>query len=102
VTPFRRTIGVLALGVVLAGTGCAGGDDAPTEVVLVTHDSFAISPAVKQAFEAESGLMSVTGEPGGQPQKVGVAVTDVFTGVYSATAILAALLQRGITLQFTA
>ena len=41
--------------------------------------------------------MSVTGEPDGQPQKVGVAVTDVFTGVYSATAILAALLQRART-----
>jgi crotonobetainyl-CoA:carnitine CoA-transferase CaiB-like acyl-CoA transferase len=44
-----------------------------------------------------SGLMSVTGEPDGQPQKVGVAVTDIFTGVYSATAILAALVQRGRT-----
>jgi crotonobetainyl-CoA:carnitine CoA-transferase CaiB-like acyl-CoA transferase len=44
-----------------------------------------------------SGLMSVTGEPTSQPQKVGVAVTDVFTGVYAATAILAALVQRGTT-----
>ena len=41
--------------------------------------------------------MSVTGDPTGQPQKVGVAVTDIFTGVYSATAILAALVQRGRT-----
>ena len=46
-------------------------------------------------IQGMAGLMSVTGEPDGQPQKVGVAVTDVFTGVYSATAILAALLQRG-------
>ena len=46
-------------------------------------------------IQGMAGLMSVTGEPGGQPQKVGVAVTDVFTGVYSATAILAALVQRG-------
>ena len=44
-----------------------------------------------------SGLMSVTGAPDGQPQKVGVAVTDIFTGVYAATAILAALVQRGRT-----
>ena len=44
-----------------------------------------------------SGLMSVTGPADGQPQKVGVAVTDVFTGVYAATAILAALVQRGRT-----
>ena len=38
--------------------------------------------------------MSVTGPSDGQPQKVGVAVTDVFTGVYAATAILAAIIQR--------
>ncbi|MDQ2066391.1 CaiB/BaiF CoA-transferase family protein [Xinfangfangia sp. CPCC 101601] len=48
-------------------------------------------------IQGMAGLMSVTGEPEGQPQKVGVAVTDVFTGVYSATAILAALVQRGRT-----
>jgi glutaryl-CoA transferase len=45
------------------------------------------------------GLMSVTGErddvPGGGPQKVGVAVSDLFTGMYATTAILAALLERG-------
>jgi formyl-CoA transferase len=47
------------------------------------------------------GLMSVTGErddlPGGGPQKVGVAVSDLFTGMYAANAILAALLHRGQT-----
>lgn len=43
------------------------------------------------------GLMSVTGEPDGQPQKVGVAVTDVFTGIYAAVGILAALRQRDVT-----
>lgn len=48
-------------------------------------------------IQGMAGLMSVTGEPEGQPQKVGVAVTDVFTGVYGATAILAALVQRGRT-----
>jgi len=48
-------------------------------------------------IQGMSGLMSVTGPEGGQPQKVGVAVTDVFTGVYAATAILAALVQRGRT-----
>lgn len=48
-------------------------------------------------IQGMSGLMSVTGDPDGQPQKVGVAVTDVFTGVYAATAILAALVQRGRT-----
>ena len=48
-------------------------------------------------IQGMSGLMSVTGEAGGAPQKVGVAVTDVFTGVYAATAILAAIIQRGKT-----
>ena len=38
-----------------------------------------------------SGLMSITGAPGGEPQKVGVAVTDIFTGLYSVIAIQAAL-----------
>lgn len=48
-------------------------------------------------IQGMAGLMSVTGEPDGQPQKVGVAVTDIFTGVYAATAILAALHQRAAT-----
>ncbi len=45
-------------------------------------------------IQGMSGLMSVTGEPSGQPQKVGVAVTDIFTGIYAATAILAAVEMR--------
>ena len=45
-------------------------------------------------IQGMSGLMSITGEPDGQPQKVGVAVTDVFTGIYGVTAILAAVHQR--------
>jgi crotonobetainyl-CoA:carnitine CoA-transferase CaiB-like acyl-CoA transferase len=48
-------------------------------------------------IQGMSGLMSVTGAPDGQPQKVGVAVTDVFTGIYAATGILAALHQRNRT-----
>jgi len=40
----------------VAVAGCGGGEDAPTEVVLLTHDSFAISKEVKVAFEKESGL----------------------------------------------
>ena len=45
----------LVAGVALALGGC-GGSGRPAAVVLVTHDSFAISPAVKKAFEEESGL----------------------------------------------
>lgn len=48
-------------------------------------------------IQGMSGLMSVTGDAAGQPQKVGVAVTDVFTGIYSVAAILAAIIQRGRT-----
>lgn len=48
-------------------------------------------------IQGMSGLMSVTGEPDGQPQKVGVAVADIFTGVYATTAILAAVHQRART-----
>ena len=47
------------------------------------------------------GLMSITGrrdgEPGAGPQKVGVALTDVLTGLYATTAILAALAHRAQT-----
>ena len=38
-----------------------------------------------------SGLMSITGPADGEPQKVGVAVTDIFTGLYSVVAVQAAL-----------
>ncbi len=48
-------------------------------------------------IQGMSGLMSVTGEPDGQPQKVGVAVTDIFTGMYASTAILAAVHLRSQT-----
>ncbi|MBU2980419.1 CoA transferase [Lentibacter algarum] len=45
-------------------------------------------------IQGMSGLMSITGEPDGQPQRAGVAITDVFTGVYSVAGVLAALYQR--------
>ena len=48
-------------------------------------------------MQGMGGIMSVTGEPGGQPQKMGVAVTDVLTGLYSVIAIQAALVMRGRT-----
>ena len=47
------------------------------------------------------GFMSVTGEredlPGGGPQKAGVAIADIFTGMYATSAILAALIHRAQT-----
>ena len=48
-------------------------------------------------IQAMSGLMDITGEPEREPQKVGVAVVDLFTGLYTSTAILAALRQRDVT-----
>ena len=51
------------------------------------------------AIQGMGGLMSITGErdsePGGGPQKVGVPVIDLMTGMYAAVAILAALVRRG-------
>ena len=53
------------------------------------------------AIQGLGGLMSVTGErddlPGGGPQKVGVAVADLFTGMYATVAILASLRHRDAT-----
>ena len=48
-------------------------------------------------MQGMSGLMSITGEPEGQPQKVGVAVTDIFTGLYAVIAVQAALRTRDTT-----
>jgi crotonobetainyl-CoA:carnitine CoA-transferase CaiB-like acyl-CoA transferase len=45
-------------------------------------------------IQAMGGVMSMTGEPDGAPQKGGIAHADILTGVYSAVAILAALEQR--------
>ena len=55
-------------------------------------------PGYDFIFQGIGGLMSITGErddlPGGGPQKVGVAVTDVLTGMYAALAITAAVAHR--------
>jgi formyl-CoA transferase len=52
-------------------------------------------------IQAMTGMMDITGKadgtPGGGPQRVGVALTDIFTGVYASTAILAALEVRNRT-----
>jgi len=43
------------------------------------------------------GIMDLTGDPDGEPQKIGVAYVDIFTGVYSVVGILAALRRRDQT-----
>lgn len=49
-------------------------------------------PGYDYVIQAEGGLMAVTGPVDGEPMKVGVAVTDLFTGMAAAQAILAALI----------
>lgn len=51
-------------------------------------------PGYDVIIEGEAGLMSITGERGGSPVKVGVAITDLSTGLFTHGAILAALLDR--------
>lgn len=54
-------------------------------------------PGYDFLLQGMSGLMSVTGEPDGAPQKVGVAVTDIVTGLYGTIGIMAAVEQRHTT-----
>ncbi|CAO3625054.1 unnamed protein product [Cunninghamella blakesleeana] len=58
---------------------------------------YADRPGYDVIIEAEAGLMHITGEPDGLPVKVGVAITDLITGLYTKSAVLAALIQRGVT-----
>ncbi len=51
-------------------------------------------PGYDLLVQAMGGLMSITGAPDGEPMKVGVAVADIFTGLYGTVAILAALNER--------
>lgn len=48
-------------------------------------------------IQGMGGIMDLTGNPEGEPQKIGVAYVDIFTGVYSVVGILAALRQRDET-----
>jgi crotonobetainyl-CoA:carnitine CoA-transferase CaiB-like acyl-CoA transferase len=66
----------------------AFGDEAPEAVGRPGYDII---------VQALSGLMSVTGEPGGEPVKAGVALLDVVTGLQVTIGILAALHERGRT-----
>jgi crotonobetainyl-CoA:carnitine CoA-transferase CaiB-like acyl-CoA transferase len=66
----------------ITGFGSGGGADLPGYDLLI---------------QALGGLMSVTGEPGGEPMKVGVAVVDVLAGLFASVGILAALRHRDAT-----
>lgn len=54
-------------------------------------------PGYDLLVQAMGGLMSITGAPDGEPMKVGVAVADIFTGLYATTAMLAALHERNVS-----
>jgi len=51
-------------------------------------------PGYDLLVQAMGGLMSITGAPEGEPQKVGVALSDIMTGLYGAIGTLAALAER--------
>lgn len=53
-------------------------------------------PGYDLAIQASSGLMSITGERDGAPMKVGVAISDVVTGLYAAVSVLSGLIARGM------
>jgi crotonobetainyl-CoA:carnitine CoA-transferase CaiB-like acyl-CoA transferase len=55
------------------------------------------SPGYEALMQAFSGIMSITGEPGGQPVRAGVSFLDLSTGILCALGICAALLQRQAT-----
>ena len=51
-------------------------------------------PAYDQIMQGLTGMMSVTGDPGGDPQKVGVAIADIGAGMWAAYAVTTALFHR--------
>ena len=58
---------------------------------------YASRPGYDFMIQGMSGIMDLTGEPGREPQKIGVAFADIFTGLYGVIAIQAALAQRALT-----
>jgi crotonobetainyl-CoA:carnitine CoA-transferase CaiB-like acyl-CoA transferase len=59
-----------------------------------THGPDAGKPGYDFVIQAVGGLMSITGEPAGRPMKVGVAISDVVSGLFGAVAVSAGLLAR--------
>ena len=53
-----------------------------------------MQPGYDAMIQASGGLMSITGDADGPPQKAGVAIADIMAGMYATTAILAALVAR--------
>ena len=84
------------------GLGLAELREADPRLITCTLTAFGDDPSETRPgydiiMQALSGLMSVTGERGGEPVKVGVALLDVVAGLYATTGILAALHERDRT-----
>ena len=58
---------------------------------------YADRPAYDALIQAMGGVMSLTGEPDGEPMKVGVSIADLMSGMYAAVAILAAVRHQAAT-----
>jgi crotonobetainyl-CoA:carnitine CoA-transferase CaiB-like acyl-CoA transferase len=54
-------------------------------------------PGYDFLVQARGGVMGITGQPGGEPTKVGVAISDIVCGLFASNAILAALHRRSAT-----
>jgi len=54
-------------------------------------------PGYDFLVQARGGVMGITGQPGGEPTKVGVAISDIVCGLFASNAILAALHRRDVT-----
>jgi crotonobetainyl-CoA:carnitine CoA-transferase CaiB-like acyl-CoA transferase len=54
-------------------------------------------PGYDFLVQARGGVMGITGQPGGEPTKVGVAISDIVCGLFASNAILAALHRRTVT-----
>ena len=55
---------------------------------------YAARPGYDMLAQGMGGIMSLTGEPEGQPMKLGIGIADIMTGMHAATAVLAALRHR--------
>ena len=85
------------------GLGCVELQAARPELIYCSISGYdpegaeASRPGYDLVAQGEAGLMAMNGEAGRPPLKFGVAAVDLFTGMYAAQAIMAALIERGRT-----
>ena len=82
------------------GLGARGAERINPRLVMLSISGFGRSgpdsgrTGYDQILQAEGGLMSITGHPGGEPTKVGVPIADMLAGMFGAFGVLAALRER--------